>query len=226
MTAKKKAPAKKKAAKRKVVKKKAPPKRKVAKKKVVKKKVPAKKRVRNKKPIPKYHLNHQSWDKTAVIKILCERIASSSKGLKTICDDDKDLPSISCFMNWFDAEAKAGGGPLLERYARAKEMQADYMADEIIDISDNQVSEPLCIDGVPVVVKGELIRVTTPASVNHARLRTDNRKWVASKLKPGKYGDKLELSGNPDRPLAGMTDEQLALRRKQLEDKLAEHGAD
>lgn len=34
------------------------------------------------------------------------------------------------------------------------------------------------------------------------RLKFDARKWTASKLLPKKYGDKLELSGDPQSPLA------------------------
>ena len=37
--------------------------------------------------------------------------------------------------------------------------------------------------------------------VNAARLRMDARKWVASKLKPRKYGDKVALTGHDDGPV-------------------------
>ena len=34
------------------------------------------------------------------------------------------------------------------------------------------------------------------------KLQVDTRKWLLSKLAPKKYGEKLELTGDPDRPLA------------------------
>ena len=37
--------------------------------------------------------------------------------------------------------------------------------------------------------------------VNYQRQRIDARKWTAMKLKPKKYGDKLELGGDPNNPL-------------------------
>jgi hypothetical protein len=37
--------------------------------------------------------------------------------------------------------------------------------------------------------------------VQRSRLRIDTRKWLASKLKPKKYGDKLELGGDDNSPL-------------------------
>lgn len=54
-------------------------------------------------------------------------------------------------------------------YARAREDQADWHADIIVAIADE----------------------ATPESVNVARLRVDARKWVASKLKPRKYSDRV-----------------------------------
>ena len=36
---------------------------------------------------------------------------------------------------------------------------------------------------------------------NRDRLRVDTRKWVASKMKPKKYGDKVELSGPGGGPI-------------------------
>ena len=60
-----------------------------------------------------------------------------------------------------------------EKYARAREIQAEVYADEIIHISDE--------------VKPDA------AEVAKARLQTDNRKWIASKLRPKKYGDATML---------------------------------
>jgi hypothetical protein len=44
--------------------------------------------------------------------------------------------------------------------------------------------------------------------VQAARLRCDNRKWIASKMQPKKYGDKLETENRTkvatDNPLAAL----------------------
>lgn len=60
-------------------------------------------------------------------------------------------------------------------YARAREDQADYLAEIIIDISDNEKLTP-----------------------EARRIRIDSRKWYAGKIRPKKYGDKqgLEISGH------------------------------
>lgn len=82
----------------------------------------------------------------------------------------------------------------VEQYARAREEQADTYADEIVAIAD----EP------PDLVEkrnedGETVEVALDsAAIARQRLRIDARKWVASKLKPKKYGDKVDvgLSGS------------------------------
>ena len=51
----------------------------------------------------------------------------------------------------------------------------------------------------------ELSQSTDPkqsnAVVQAVKLKADNLKWVMSKMKPKKYGDKLELAGDQDNPI-------------------------
>jgi hypothetical protein len=65
------------------------------------------------------------------------------------------------------------------RYAQAHEDRTDTMADDIIEIAD-------AVEGSDSV-----------AAVSAAKLRIETRKWIASKLKPQKYGEKqlVETSG-------------------------------
>ena len=59
---------------------------------------------------------------------------------------------------------------------RAREKQADFCAGEIVTIADTEPDAAI------------------------ARVRIDARKWVASKLRPKRYGDKLALGGADDLP--------------------------
>lgn len=61
-----------------------------------------------------------------------------------------------------------------QRYALAREEQAEGFADEINDIADSAQG----LDS---------------AGVNAARLRVDARKWYASKIMPKRYGDRLDV---------------------------------
>jgi hypothetical protein len=64
-----------------------------------------------------------------------------------------------------------------ERYAYARRSQCEVWASEIIKISDESPGLDM-------------------AGVAAAKLRTDNRKWILSKLHPEIYGDRLQVTGN------------------------------
>ena len=78
---------------------------------------------------------------------------------------------------------------LMEQYIRAREELIERMADEILDIADSPT---------PTTDNG----ATDSGAVQDKRLRIDTRKWLLSKLAPKKYGDKLELSGDANNPIA------------------------
>ncbi len=92
------------------------------------------------------------------------------------------------------------------RYARAREDQADYLADEIIAIADDGSRDyKESAEGVALVDHDHIAR---------SRLRVDARKWAASKLAPKKYGDKIQAEhtgkdGAPLIPSQILTDDQL-----------------
>ena len=54
------------------------------------------------------------------------------------------------------------------RYARAREIQADVLAEDTVEIAD------------------------TEEDPQKARVRIDARKWFASKVAPKKYGDRIQ----------------------------------
>jgi hypothetical protein len=80
-------------------------------------------------------------------------------------------------------------------YARAREDQSDTLADQIMEIGDE----------VPMMVitdeDGKVTKRMDPAGINRNRLRVDARKWIASKLKPRKYGDRQILAGDKEAPI-------------------------
>jgi hypothetical protein len=69
-------------------------------------------------------------------------------------------------------------------YARAKQRQVELLVDEIITISDDSSEDDsVDLDGNMFVNN---VRVT------RAKLRIDTRKWLAAKLAPRLYGDKIQ----------------------------------
>ena len=136
--------------------------------------------------------------------IICERIANG-ESLRAICDDD-DMPDKATVFRWLKAEPD-----FCDQYARAREAQADAIFDDILSIADdgrNDWMEKVNGDGENVgwTVNGEAMR--------RSQLRIEARKWMAGKLKPKKYGDKLDL--NVSGSLETVSEEQLDARISQL----------
>jgi hypothetical protein len=96
---------------------------------------------------------------------ICERI-SSGRSLNKITSDE-DMPAARTVWRWLDENDE-----FRQKYARARELQAEYYADEMTDIADSAHDRD---------------------SAAAVRVRVDTRKWIASKLKPKKYGDKLDV---------------------------------
>lgn len=98
---------------------------------------------------------------------ICSRLAYGDP-LTKICAEGS-MPCESTVYLWLLKHPEFS-----EMYARAREDQADTLADQMLVIADD-----------------------TSGDVNRDRLRVDTRKWIATKLKPRKYGDKTtnELTG-------------------------------
>lgn len=111
--------------------------------------------------------------------IICERIAEG-ESLRKICGED-DMPNKATVFRWL-----ASNKEFSDQYARARETQADALFDDVLAIADqyDTVSE-----------------AANPDLIQRAKLRIDARKWMAGKLRPKVYGDKLELAGDSNSPL-------------------------
>lgn len=87
-----------------------------------------------------------------------------------------------------------------DQYTQARVLQADYFADESIDIADDSS------DDIKTVIdkNGNEREVVDHEVVNRSRLRVDARKWHAEVQAPKKYGvKKLDLtSGGEKLPTA------------------------
>ncbi len=120
---------------------------------------------------------------------ICAQLADG-KSLRTICLAE-DMPSKTSVFRWL-AEHES----FRDQYARARESQADALFEEVLDIANT----PLL--GVETVTKADgSVETREGDMLGHRRLQVDVRKWMAGKLRPKVYGDKLELAGNKDSPV-------------------------
>lgn len=127
-----------------------------------------------------------------VCQKICLLISTSSHGLNKICKDNDDLPEIATVYNWLNDESKKA---FLDMYVRAREEQADYLADEILEIADDSKNDTI----TKVGQGGKEYEAENTEWVNRSKLRVESRKWIAAKLKPRKYGDKIDLTTNGDK---------------------------
>ena len=100
----------------------------------------------------------------------------------------KGMPSNTTFYKWLEEDKKKA-----ERYARACEVRADVIFEEILTIADKQGEDIIIVDGK---------EITNHNVINRNRLQVDARKWVLAKMQPTKYGDKIDLTSG-DKPLKG-----------------------
>ena len=93
---------------------------------------------------------------------ICEKIADGQSLRQIAKEGGMPKPSTVCL--WLTKHKD-----FAEQYAHAREAQAEMLAQDIIAVADDSEIDP-----------------------NARRIMVDARKWVASKLLPKKYGDKIE----------------------------------
>lgn len=111
-------------------------------------------------------------------KALGERIAAQLEeglSLSKICEAP-GMPHKSTVNRW----AHDDKHPFSRQYAPARARGYRIHADEIMDIADEETTDPV--------------------QVARNRLRIDTRKWVLAKMMPKIYGDKIEIAADPEAP--------------------------
>ena len=101
-----------------------------------------------------------------IFDTICERIAEG-ESLRAICSEP-DMPSKWAFLKWLAKDEEDGDGLLVAQYARARDAQVEGEVDEMVLIADTEED---------------------PA---RARVRIWARQWKAGKMKPKKYGDRVQ----------------------------------
>lgn len=104
---------------------------------------------------------------SAVGEEICERLMQG-RSLRQICADP-EMPDRTTVVRWLAREEDFAA-----KYARARDVYADVMEEDMAEIEDRTLS-------------GEI----EPAA---ARVVLTSKQWRAAKLAPKKYGDRLDLN--------------------------------
>jgi hypothetical protein len=97
---------------------------------------------------------------------ICDAVAASECGLRKTLEADPELPAFATVQGWLRNHAQ-----FASTYAQARQLQIEAMAEDIVDLSNDDTLDP-----------------------NDKRIRIDTRKWLLSKLIPRTYGDKLDVT--------------------------------
>jgi hypothetical protein len=124
---------------------------------------------------------------------ICRRLADG-EGLKEICRT-LGMPHESTVRAW----ALTNFQSFTVQYERARAIQFERWADEILSIADDSRQDTV----VRQLPDGSTERAVNHEHINRSRLRIDSRKWLLSKLLPSRFGDRVsaELTGADGGPI-------------------------
>lgn len=135
---------------------------------------------------------------------ICEQL---SKGipLAEICRGE-NMPAIRTVSGWKEAHEDFAAA-----FARAREDGFDQIAADCLAIADESENDTVSTEN------GD--RPNTEW-ISRSKLRVETRLKLLAKWDPKRYGERMQLAGDPDAPLMQMTDEQLAIATARLEMKI------
>lgn len=152
---------------------------------------------------------YKEEDKKKITTKICLRIMNGER-LRNILKE-KEMPSNETFYNWLSEDEDKS-----KQYARACEIRADWVFDEMIEIADTTEEGEIITD------KGEgRIETKTEDMLGHRKLKVDTRKWMLARMNPKKYGDKLDLTSDNEKIQSSnvsLTVKEIKGMSKELED--------
>lgn len=115
-------------------------------------------------------------------KEICEQIAMTSVGLNELCKKNSHWPDFATLSRWRDRD------DFCQMYQKAKMKQADFLIEEIVTIADDATNDYYTDDDGKERYNSE--------HVQRSKLRIDTRKWLACKVLPKVYGDKIHVTND------------------------------
>ena len=122
---------------------------------------------------------------------ICRRVSLGQSMLSVLTAGDRTLPKYETALAWLTDYPD-----FAQAYSAAQRARGDVLFEEALTVADDARNDWIARNdpnNPGWLANGEHIA--------RSKLRVDTRKWAASKLNPARYGDKLAVEGNPDRPL-------------------------
>ncbi len=142
-----------------------------------------------------------------IAKRICEGIASGMS-LRAVCKPD-EMPAPSTVCRWVLDDVEG----FKEQYEVSRRLQAELLADEIFDISDDSTNDYMLKQSK----SGEEYETVNPEVIGRSRLRVDTRKWYLSKVLPKVYGERIHTEHSGVIGTTDLSDDELTRRLAELE---------
>lgn len=108
---------------------------------------------------------------------ICMGISTSGKSLKALCKENPHWPKRTTIFLW-----RLRHPEFADLYTKARQTQVEAFVDDITDIADDTSKDN--------VISENGISFNSEWAAR-SRIRIDTRKWIACKLAPKIYGDKV-----------------------------------
>jgi len=136
---------------------------------------------------PKRGRGRPSTYSQELVEEICLLI-SEGLSVRKICEEREGMPERRTIYRWI-----AKHDEFRRLYQASLEARADLLFDECLTIADDASKDFI----MTTSEDGATIKKPDHEHINRARLRVDTRKWMAAKLAPKKYGDRItnEIDG-------------------------------
>src|SRR5688572_29285293 len=113
---------------------------------------------------------------------ICEELALG-QSMRNVCAAET-MPAMSTVFKWLREKPEFS-----EQYEKAKIEAADAMAEDLLHIADTPM-----MGEIRTIKPDGTIEIKQDEMLGHRRLQVDSRKWLMSKMKPKKYGEKVDVT--------------------------------
>lgn len=109
---------------------------------------------------------------------ICDYISSNTCSLNQACKNNKDFPQRETIHTW-----RIRYPDFAEMYLNAKKSQVEALVDEALEVAQDSSQD--------TVVDDNGVERANSEWIGRSRLKIDTYKWIACKLVPRLYGDKV-----------------------------------
>lgn len=124
--------------------------------------------------------------------------------ITSICKDE-NVPSLPTVFNWLNRLHPCYCEDFAKSYIEARRLQAEVLADQNLDIADNQDVREYTERSYNAAGKLTHKKVIQKDMINAKALQIETRWKAARYLAPNKFSDKLQLTGNEGKDLIPIT---------------------